>query len=316
LAYAHYVQEVLSNYLAEPTGPLPEELPGAKRFIETVGLSKESTERYIELVNKHRDILMQMTEKPHTVTDLYQKYVQELYARVRNVNGIGGINSSILTDAELLMFLFLATDPKLNRETINNAVGVNSYLPTYYILNQTRLATLLNAKDGSPVFKQFFVEFVGSQKNPNIMRRAIQLAATAELRECIPAAIQLAKDKNAVGTSRAYALTALSKLATKDDLHHLIPLLEDKAVVATVFVNNVNGNNVNKQVEVRDIALGVILLICKQTMTEFGFERNPPNYASPTITISYTYFVFASDEKRAEAFKKWTEYAKKEKLVK
>jgi hypothetical protein len=306
LAYEFYVHQILEAYAAKADGVLPEELPCAKRWLEVAGVSKESTELYIEVVKKHRALLLQVAQTPHSVTDLQRKFTQELAQKIRPAEG-GLMRADVLTQGELALFLFLSADPNLNRNLTEP--GVNGYLPTYQILSQTNWSNLLAGKGGSAPFKKLYVEYLGTQNNTNILRRALQLAVTADLKEAIPTALKLAKDKNTLGTIRAYAVTAMSKLGSKETVAELQPFLEDTTIVATVRVNNEQ-----KQVEMRDLALGVSLVLAGQTMTEYGFDRNPP--ATSTLTVSYIYFSFSAPEKRDEAMKKWKEFAKKEKLVK
>ena len=307
-AYEFYVLKILDEVSAKPDTPIPPDLPGAKRWVELAGTSKEAKELYTDMVKTHRVLLSDLEQNPSQVTQKYRDFVQEIYTRTRgNFNVSSG--NQVVSPSEMILFLFLATDP--NNKGTGTENGARSYLPVYTILNQAKWTTFLAPKTGVEPIKRMFVQFVEKETNPNILRRALMIAGNAELKECIPAAIKMAKEKNNLGMVRSYALTSLIKMGDQSTIKELLPLMEDKGVIV-----NMNLGNGVKSVEVRDVAMGVALLISKQSMTDFGYEGNPPTTTSPTLSVSFSYFGFADDEKRQSAIKKWKAYAEKEGLLK
>jgi hypothetical protein len=304
-AYDYYIQRLLDEYLTDPKKPIPVELPGAVRWLKTAGISQDSKDLYTDLIRSYRGLLTEIDQKPSIVSEKYAHFVQEIYSRTRSSVGVQGRNNQV-TDSEMLLFLYLASDPNNNRNLAMG--GVTSYLPVYTILNQTKLNQLLEAKEGSEPIKRLFVSFIEKETNSNILRRALQLAAQAELKECAPVALKVAKDTGATGLVRAYAITVLAKLGDRKTIEELQPLIEDANLIRNIGL----ANNVQRTIEIRDVALGVSLLLAKEQMTDFGFERNA---VVNVIGVSYSSFTFENEEKRNEALKKWAEYwknAKKE----
>jgi hypothetical protein len=56
----------------------------------------------------------------------------------------------------------------------------------------------------------------------------------------------------------------------------------------------------------RDVALAAAAQLAGQNPADFGFERRAP---AGLATVSYIYYAFTTDEKRAAAHAKWQEWA-------
>jgi hypothetical protein len=102
-------------------------------------------------------------------------------------------------------------------------------------------------------------------------------------------------------------MIALAKLGTKEHLPKLEPLLSDKTVIG-----NINFGNGLMQIQIRDVALGVSVLMTEQKLADYGFDTRFGG--TPT---QYYYFGFPDSQDgkeskaREDAHAKWKEWAEK-----
>jgi hypothetical protein len=202
-------------------------------------------------------------------------------------------------DSEVLVFLFIGAAGDVRPAT---AVGVSSSY-YYQFLNASFTTAKLNA---STPFRKLYAAWLEKERYALVMRRALDIAAQHGVKECAPTALTIAADTTTAAMYRASALIAFGKLADKQNVKDLEPFLKDKLQIgANVFI----GGNERGSVQMRDVALGAAVQLAGQNLADFGFERRPP--ASVSSLSTYTYFAFATDEKRDAAHAKWKEWVEK-----
>jgi hypothetical protein len=109
------------------------------------------------------------------------------------------------------------------------------------------------------------------------------------------------------GYSKGQAIGYLIQRNGRDERPFLKSLLEDETLVVTVLLgNNPQAAPVQASCQLRDLALGVLLLQDKQDLREWGFDL-PPNTAAnlQTVQTGGINFAFTTDEKRAAAHRMW-----------
>ena len=296
-----HLQEQIDKFLAKPDGPIPEDLPGLKRWIKTTGSSKESREMYAEMVKEHRRLLIDIEANPEQATQKYQAFCADVYSRAR----LGAVNArkELITRSEMVLFFFLGSDPNCRKGS--SPTGTVPYIQALQFLNGTQASDMLSGGGASASFKKLFLSWLEEERYISLVRRGFQLAATANLKEAGPIAVKIATDKTSPPTSRSYALLSAVKLFTLDDLKKLEPLLDDKTVVGRTTLN---GEAITT--EMRDIALGIAVQTTGQKMADYGFDRFRDT--APGLVTSYLYYA-QSEKNREEAFKKWKAWSEKNK---
>jgi hypothetical protein len=287
-----HIQHLLDAFLADPNGQLPEDLPGARRWARLVGSTKESRELFAEMIQNHRQVLARVEQAPRQLPEVYRAFCQDVYARVRiNIEGRHTVSRS-----ELVLFLFLGSDPEQKRSD----AGPRAYMPAYQLLNQSSLSQALSELGGSEPIKKLFVAWLEQEQQPNLLRRAFMIASQAGLKEAVPTGIKLVRDKALPASSRAQVMVYLGRMGGRELIKEIEPFLEDKSLISTV-----RFNDEQMTVELRDVAMGVCVLLAKEKPADFGFERTR---SEPASFSSYIYYGFTTEEKREAAHKKWKEW--------
>jgi hypothetical protein len=106
---------------------------------------------------------------------------------------------------------------------------------------------------------------------------------------------------------RGQAAATLARIGGKEHIPHLEKAMKDEGVMITVrrsVVKNGKAELVSFDVQVRDAALAVSIILTGQKMEDYGFvDHQKTNVA----TYSYTRYELPDADRKA-AFEKWKEY--------
>lgn len=297
-----HLQEQIDKFLAKPDGPIPEDLPGLKRWLKTTGSSKESRELYAQMVKDNRRLLIEVEANPDLATQKYQAFAAEIYNRAR----VGTVDArrELITRSEMVVFFFLGGDPNCRKGS--SPTGTVPYIQALQFINGTQASDLLTGAGASPAFQKIFLAWLEQERYLSLVRTGFQLAVRANLKEAGPIAIKIALDKTTVPSARSYAMLSAAKLFGPDDIKKLDTIMDDKTVVGRTTLN---GEVMTT--ELRDIALGISVQATGQKMADYGFDRFRDS-SSPGLITSYLYYA-QSEKKREEAFQKWKEWLAKNK---
>ena len=286
----------MEAFLANPDGPLPDDLPGIRRFVKIAGAGKDSRELYAELLKTHGKLLDALEQEPKKAGEHYQALCYDFYNRIRPRKKGVGTGPVELSRADVAAFLFAGSDPNAERR-----VAANSLAPVR-LLMVPELRDNLSAPSGSEPLRKLFAAWLERETNTAVQRRGLLLATDAEVKECLPALLKFIGDKKSLPSVRAQALMALAKFGDRKHAEVLKPLLEDDTVIGTARF----GNGQQGVAQVRDVALGVTIQLHGKSPSDFGFEGWREGLG---LRVSaYFFYGFADDDKRAAAFKKWKEW--------
>jgi hypothetical protein len=299
LIWRHDLEKRVRRFLDGPDGPIPDDLPGAARWLKVAGDGKASRELYAEMVQAHPEPLLDVELHPDRVAAAYADHVREVYARI-TTRPVGTTVRPTPTESEVLLFLFLGAVGDV-RTTLAPGTSSSQY---YQFLSTGLTAKLLAAGEAGAPVRRLLAAWLERERYSILVRRGIDLAAQYKVTECLPTAVKIAGDRGVIPPYRASALLAVGKLGTKENLKDLEPFLADKTQLTIL---NVNGQQWT--VQVRDVALGAAVQLVGEGLADFGFERRPP--ANLVSVTSYTYYAFPTDEKRGAAHQRWKEWAEK-----
>jgi hypothetical protein len=295
--FRYDLEKRVQKFLDHPDDPIPDDLPGATKWLKIVGEGKESRTLYGEMVKAHPDPLLDVELHPERLKEVYVELMRTVYTRVNGRRPVGApVQRPMPEDTEVLLFLFLGAAGDVR----TNAPGVSS---SYYYLfiNSQFLASRLS--EDQPL-RKLFAGWLEKERYTIALRRGLDLAALHNVKECAPTALKIATDAATTPFIRSTALLGFAKLGSREHIKDLEPLLKDKMLIANVVVNGERGS-----VQMRDVALGAAVHLAGEKPADFGFERQPPNGIN--IVTTYTYFAFGTDEKREAAHAKWKEWAEK-----
>jgi hypothetical protein len=297
--WKHDLEKRVQRFLDDPTGPLPDDLPGAARWLKLAGDTRASRELYGEMVKAHPEPLLDVELNPERVPAAYLEHVRNVYTRAtsRPVAARTDVPPGP-RETELLLFLFLGAVGD-----VRTSVPLGTSTAYYYqFLNNSALARTLSAGESGAPVRKLFAAWLEKERYSVLLRRGMDIAAQNKLTECRATVLKIAADPRTVLYMRATALLGLAKLGTKDDVKELEPFLKDKTQIGIVVVNGEQW-----AIQMRDVALGAAVQLAGESLANFGFERRPP--ANLVSVTSYTYYAFSSDEKRDAAHRTWKEWA-------
>jgi hypothetical protein len=196
----------------------------------------------------------------------------------------------------------------------------SQYLPrrgsVTFLLSGSGFTAAARGKDArAQVYRAVAIAWLDSRNEPREMSQAMSVAWNLDLNDqaCGIAARLLTMP----GVHAMYRSRAASNLASYGSKKH-IPLLE-KAFTSEVVVASVRPPNapadvpdpVVFDVQLRDVALAVAILLADQKLADFGFTDRYAGVAGyDTQSYSHTRYYFADDAARKTAFAKWSAWRK------
>jgi hypothetical protein len=146
--------------------------------------------------------------------------------------------------------------------------------------------------------------------NQAVLRR-LELAVKHQLTETLPLAIAVShgdpKYLTVSPTIRQKAILAVGKLGKREHAIELEPLLEDETVCVSSARSTEVADDSKPEVQLRDIALAVILQLNGLELKDFGFEHAE---RSPTDLFNINTLGMAGDAERDRAIAKWRKWKK------
>jgi hypothetical protein len=292
------LEKRVERFLDQPHEAVPADLPGAARWIQITGDSKESRQLYATMVKSIPDPLLDVELHPERLRQAYLDLTKDVYSRMTGRVTAARTNLSVgPTNAEVLLFLFLGATGEV-RPTAQPGISTSCF---YQFLGASALHNYLSAESPNVPARKLYAAWLEKERHSTVLRRAMDTAAQYQVRECAPVVLKIAADRGTMVTVRSVALLSFAKVGTKDDIKDLAPFLKDDMQIGVVIVSGERWT-----VQMRDAALGAAVQLAGLSPSEMGFERRPPTTLS---SVSYSYFAFASDEKRAAAHAKWREWA-------
>jgi hypothetical protein len=302
--YERYVRRLVESHRADPQLPLSEDLPGLKRWLDIAGQSDASKKLFVAVLRHSPDLLIDLHLSPDKLDEEYIKLVRFLDEQLRFPENIPGQQSQGVTQVELALFLFLATDPRRKADVKISRPGLN---PPSVVLSRSNLKTYLESPSAREPFQRLFIEFLAREKNQHTLVQAVQLTESARLNEALPAILKLAEGKNTSPPLRATAVRAIGRLGGRDSLPLLTPFFDDNSpfVEATLI-----GGEKGQHLRVCDVALGMAIHLHGQKLTDFGFKRDLPKSEKFEDVGWFRHFLI-SDDAREQALTKWKAFAEK-----
>lgn len=281
------MQARIKKFLADPDSVDVGDLPGLTRFRGMAGEQKEARQLYAEMLREYGSLIGRVERTPEIAGEAYSDFMADLYQRHRQASSKGG---QPISRGDAVTFLFLGTDPNAKQADIH-------YLHTSNALRTTPIRDAIRNNDGtSAVLKRMLIRWGTEQTNPSLINRVYGMALTGDLAEILPHALKLVKDKDALATTRAFALMAVGKFGSREHLSEVEPLFDSTSVLSQVNINGRRGST-----QLGDVALAAAVHLRGKKIADFGFDmlRGELNFTT------YYYLGFSDDEKRKAALEKY-----------
>jgi hypothetical protein len=320
-------------FLADVEGKYEHDLPGWEQFRAVVrdewslfgfevwsnrSLDKAARTVFAEMLSSqpNRQIMMAASGSKVALAAIGMERRLELYAQKfpRRVVRGGRVVSPVSV---------IRRDPTV--DDIATLLLVESLAPSRFAPRAASISNLISvsgftnaARDSDEkglVYRALAAAWIDSRTDPIDMYQTMTIAGDLGLTDqgC-RMGIKLLTMQGAVGSYRGQAANNLARLGKKDHIPLLDKALSDTAVAYTIRENAALGG-VNERtthdVQVRDMAMAVGVVLSEQKLEDYGFVdnfRNSGGMSAATYTFSRYYI---PDAKREEMHKKWKDWRAK-----
>ncbi|QGJ69819.1 Hypothetical protein PBC10988_15060 [Planctomycetales bacterium 10988] len=287
-------QSRLEAFASDTEGEGDYGLPGWERYQAMVGGDPSDRDLFVRMQRAESDLLQLVEENAQSLGDRADafvertKYLQQA-ARSRS-------NRSEVTLGAISALVFVGSNPELT-------IPQSALYPFYNLLYQPCFHSAVNDLTDGPRLRKLLGAWIAQADDWSAGYQNLMLAMRYDLKEGLLTAKTMLKENSQPPSQRQYAILAIGKLGTEEDLSILETLLSDVSVCASYRINNQAIST-----QIRDVALAVLLHRQDADLKDFGFERVRPS--SQTLFSPYT-LGFAKSEEREATFKRWQAWNEK-----
>ena len=283
-------------------------LPGWDRFRAQLGSSATARALFYQIARDEPIMLESLeqdsVEASRAVTIRAQVLFDDL--RNRNFQIPRGTTQRRVPLGTIAAFFLASADPEV---LIDEQVG----RMIHSLMNQSSYQQQIRSGTYSEHLRDLLGCWIRRDASSQMAYQSLWIAMQHDIKEGLIPATKLVQQSAPLPQMRVFAILAVGKLGTKEQIEMLRPLLLDDSPcnpphLALRGANPEEGEKTPYQRnQIRDVALAVMMHLAEQKPESFGFtgiRANPQTvYQSNTIG-------FDSDEKRSAAFKKWDEWSK------
>jgi hypothetical protein len=322
----------LETFLADVDGKYDHALPGwrhlqtlvsKERFVlggtASVDRSLEKAARavFVDLISNpiNKKVVMAAESPSDDITAILITRWQELHAQ-RNPPPVPGMGGGVApatvprknpTAEEIAALLLLGSVTTKSPARIPGHISISLLVTTSDFPSRIR-----GQDDTSRVYKAIALVWLDTRTDPIDLYQGMIMASNLGLNESsVQLAARLFATKGSPAAYRGSAAGTLSNFGSKEHIPLLEMAFEDKEVIASVR-NKLPGNAKNEiancEIQVRDVALVVAILLTGQAPGDYGFvDQQKSSEGSPGVVHSYTRYYIAN-EKRTAAFELWKDW--------
>jgi hypothetical protein len=292
----------LEAFLADGEGKQTHDLPGWQRFRKIAGADRQARELFAKMVRADGALMDLAENRPEELPpDRLGKRAVELQQLENNPNLRIPVHA-----VEYVQLLFLSSNPKIaSTPIISQQIGS--------ILYQAKVRALLTGDEADTMKKVILAWFESQVDDCPVV---IYYMNNLNMKECLPMALKVARNKNAPPYARSAALTMVGRMGNKEHVSAIEPMMADTTIVATLNVNQrigaggVVNNGVPRTIQVGDVALAMTIHLSGQKPADFGYEMTRTN---SNAVFSYANLGFPDEATRADSRRKWKEWLDKNK---
>lgn len=273
-------------------------LPGWERFRKLMGQRADSRKVYAEIYGSDPNFVDDVEARPEQAATIIAAKVQTL--QVSQMRRVTSPALTPFTANDVAVVLFAAQHPQAR------IPSDKLHLLTSLLYGQN-IQGALSGKNGAVVnenLRTIVVAWMRSQTDLQAQMQSLYLCQNLDLKDGVFLARDLLKGGRLPPHGRGVACSLIGRLGGKDNIPDLVPLLSD----ATHMNNFQVRPKMTGTVQVRDVALAILIHITGQSHKDYGYGFTQVGQA---FQIGSTYNMgFLEESKRLEALKKWDAYAK------
>ena len=237
-------------------------------------------------MQKAESELMQAVEKgPQGVARVAETrtaQLQQLQRREGETTSLGSVTA--------LLFAAVGDNVKL---------GLQTSFAVMNLCGQPSFAEAMSDPAKSKILRKMISQWI-TQSEGAVAQQSMFLAMRYDMKEGLVPATRILRNAGEQPFVRQTALMTVAKLGDASHVGLLEPALEDATRISSHRIDNVQY-----EIQIRDVALAAILLLKKQDPKQFGFERIQLNDSN---VFNFGTVGFENEDKRKQAFAKYQEF--------
>lgn len=267
-------------------------LPGWRRFRKLLGDDVASRALFVEMIKADPETLAEVERDPKAVGEtLVQRLMQLQQTTLYQANQLP------LGNIAALLFISIDDDVRLPTQGVQMMSSV---------LQQQSFHNVMQGGSRREILAKMLGLWIKRSDDFNL-NQAMYLAMVHNIPEGLNLAERVLKKQGrntllAQPYIRQQAILAAARLGSAEHMPLIEPFLDDKSVV---FAKQQNFFN---ETQLRDVALASLVLLSKQNLKDYGFEKAQLN---PSTVLAVHTLGFETEEKRTAALKKWQEFRAK-----
>lgn len=286
----------LEAFAADTDGRLGLSLPGWEQYKELVGGDAAARALFVDMQRQEGSLISAaFGVSKRTPEDLWEARLLRLVQWQSTV----GDRSATPALGSCAAMLFLGSVSEMD-------VSENAAVLIENLIQRPPIRETLQAQGPHDAMRRLVVGWLlhCPNKNEEILKHRLNLISMTGLEEALPLAISvIGREKQyerVQSSTRALAVLTIGQLGRREHVERLEPLLEDAAVCLSVPMQ-VPGQPATS-VQVRDVALVVMLHLTEQRPADYGYVNARPQ---PPRTFQLQTLYRDNDGQRAEAIAKW-----------
>jgi hypothetical protein len=263
-------------------------LGGWERFSQLAGVDLVARQLFVQMHQAEAALMESGAAGPEEASRLLAFRCQELQDLL-HANQFG--RRGQVTLGNVAAVVFMASDPGLA------LVGEQHVNYMSRLIFQTPFQNAINDGDESVALKKIVGAWVGRTTGSASAFHALVLSLRYDLREGLSPALDMVAKGGVQPQILQYAILAIGKMGGREHLTILAPLLKDSSVCTTAQIKDQQI-----QVEVRDVALAVMVYLTGQDLKDYGMTRIDSN---PQYLFNPGSIGFLEDSERERALNRW-----------
>jgi hypothetical protein len=265
-------------------------LPGWERYRRLAGETAGARDLFVEMQRFEGPILETIAAQPRNGAEILEIRCQDV--QTSQYSATGERENIPLGTLAALFFAASENELPLSERTSSYLSGLSQ---------QPALVEAIASGPRKEPLRRILGAWVARSTTANSAYAGLSMALRHDLPEGLEPALSILRFGGGQPQIVHFALLVVGKFGDKRHIADIEPVLANEVLL---FSHNVDGKQM--KVEVRDIALAVLVHLSGQSLHDYGMHGVQSN---PQYLFNYSTLGFAEDTQRAEALKKWKAYA-------
>jgi len=297
----------LAAFVAEDTKQQGGDLPCWQQYREAYGNDKPAREVFVQMQRAEGPLLESAALGGEIASQAFRNRWQQVLRPVI----FGGVPNRRPTQPSfgtLAALTFSALEMQ-----IPMAADFRDQFFWPHVFHQAAFQKALQEEPTKAVARKLLARWVVQPGNQNLTNQKLQLAVQYQVKEALPAAVQMLQDpKTTTPQMVAMGIEGVARLGGKEHATRLVPLLADDRECFRQQIG-INGRIETRVAEIRDVALAWLVELTGQDHARYGRPEVKQWFSMlrQHAAMGFNFYQFGmTEEKRNAALKLWQQWAK------